>query len=66
MTSQVLRRLTKAQLLEALRQLTAAPFHIIMWDNSPVRLSEALTRLHQDPDDAHYYASPGHVFSIQP
>jgi hypothetical protein len=63
MASQLLRRLSKVQLLQALRRQTAAPFHVIMWDNSPVRLAEALTRVEHAPDDAVYYATPQRVFS---
>ena len=64
MASQLLRRLSKAQLLQALRCQTAAPFHVIIWDNSPVRLAEALLQLERAPDDAVYYATPERVFSI--
>lgn len=63
MGTQLLRRLSKAQLLASLQRETAAPFHVIMWDNSPVRLAEALTRLERAPEDAEYYASPKRVFS---
>jgi hypothetical protein len=63
MASQLLRRLNKAQLIQALRRQTAAPFHVIMWDNSPVRLAEALLRLEHAPDDSVYYATPQRVFS---
>lgn len=65
MASQVLRRLTKTQLAQALHRLTAAPFHVIMWDNKPVRLTEALGRLEQAPDDACYYATSNQVYTIE-
>ena len=63
MATSVLRRLSKAQLLASLRRETAAPFHVILWDNTPVRLGEALTRLERAPEDAVYYANPNRVFS---
>ena len=63
MATQVLRRLSRAQLLASLRRETAAPFHVIIWDNSPVRLAEALLRLEGAPEDALYYASPERVFT---
>ena len=63
MSTPVLRRLSKAQLLASLRRETAAPFHVILWDNTPVRLAEALTRLERAPEDAVYYANPNRVFS---
>ena len=63
MATQLLRRLNKAQLLDSLRRETAAPFHIIIWNNTPVRLAEALLRLEHDPEDAVYYANPNRVFS---
>ncbi|HET7769132.1 MAG TPA: hypothetical protein VFN74_10205 [Chloroflexota bacterium] len=63
MSTSVLRRLSKAQLLASLRRETAAPFHVILWDNTPVRLAEALTRLERAPEDAVYYANPNRVFS---
>jgi hypothetical protein len=59
----VLRRLNKVQLLQALQRQTAAPFHVIIWDNSPVQLAEALQRLEHAPDDSMYYATPQRVFS---
>ncbi len=59
----LLRRLSKPQLMAMLRRHTAAPFHIIIWDNRPVRLGDALGRLERDPDDAFYYATPERVFS---
>ena len=62
MSTPVLRRLSKAQLLASLRRETAAPFHVILWDNTPVRLAEALTRLERAPEDAVYYANPNRVF----
>jgi hypothetical protein len=65
MPSQVLRRVSKAQLIESLRRHTAAPFHVIIWDNSPVRLAEALMRLEREPDDSVYYATPNRVFSTR-
>lgn len=63
MAFRLLRRLSKAQLIAMLRRNTAAPFHMIIWDNRPVRLGEALGRLERDPDDAYYYATPERVFS---
>ncbi len=63
MASQVLRRLNKAQLTDSLRRRSAAPFHVIIWDNRPIRLEEALSILERDPDDAVYYAQPERVFS---
>lgn len=63
MASQLLRRLSKTQLLESLRRQTAAPFHVIIWDNTPVRLGEALSRLERAADDTVYYATPQRVFS---
>jgi hypothetical protein len=63
MATQVLRRLNRAQLLASLRSETAAPFHVIIWDNTPVRLAEALLRLERAPEDAAYYASPERVFT---
>ena len=63
MATQVLRRLSRAQLLASLRGETAAPFHVIIWDNTPVRLAEALLRLERAPEDALYYASPERVFT---
>lgn len=63
MATQLLRRLSKAQLLASLRRETAAPFHIIIWNNTPVRLAEALLRLEHDPEDAVYYVNPKRVFS---
>ena len=44
---------------------TAAPFHVIIWDNSPLRLAEALSLLERAPDDAVYYATPERVFSAR-
>ena len=64
MATPVLRRLSKAQLLASLQRETAAPFHVILWDNTPVRLAEALTRLERAPEDAEYYANPNRVFSV--
>ena len=63
MTSPLLRRLSKAQLVDALRRQTASPLHVIIWDNSPVRLGEALTRLEHEPEDSYFYATPERVFS---
>ncbi|MGI8424789.1 MAG: hypothetical protein ACR2NO_11895 [Chloroflexota bacterium] len=63
MTTELLRHLSKAQLLASLRRETAAPFHIIIWNNTPVRLAEALLRLDRDPEDAEYYASRQRVYS---
>ena len=63
MATQLLRRLSKAQLLASLKRETAAPFHVILWDSAPVRLAEALSQLERDPEDAVYYASPDRVFS---
>jgi hypothetical protein len=63
MATQVLRRLNRAQLLASLRRETAAPFHVIIWDNTPVRLAEALLRLERASEDAVYYASPERVFT---
>ena len=63
MATQLLRRLNKAQLLASLKRETAAPFHVILWDNTPVRLAEALGRLEHAPEDAVYYANPNRVFS---
>jgi hypothetical protein len=63
MATPVLRRLSKAQLLASLQRETAAPFHVILWDNIPVRLAEALNRLERAPEDAVYYANPNRVFS---
>jgi hypothetical protein len=65
MPSQLLRRVSKAQLIDSLRRQTAAPFHVIIWDNSPVRLGEALSRLEHEPDDSVYYATPNRVFSTR-
>ncbi len=64
MASALLRRLNKSQLLEVLRRRTAAPFHVIIWDNSPVRLGDALSRLEDEPDDAVFYAASERVFSV--
>ena len=47
-----------------LRRLTAAPFHMILWDNQPVRLSDALGQIDLDPDDTYYYTTRGCVYSI--
>ena len=66
MGSPLLRRLSKAQLLASLRRRTAAPFHVIIWDNQPVRLDEALTRTEHAPDDAFFYATPDRVFPGAP
>jgi hypothetical protein len=66
MATPLLRRLSKAQLLASLRRETAAPFHVILWDNTPVRLVEALGRLEHAPEDAVYYANPNRVFSATP
>ena len=66
MATQLLRRLSKAQLLASLRRETAAPFHIIIWNNTPVRLAEALLQLEHDPEDAIYYANPKRVFTSNP
>ena len=63
MASQLLRRLNKGQLLASLRRETAAPFHVILWDNAPVRLAEALLRLERAPEDAVFYANPSRVYS---
>ena len=63
MASQLLRRLSKTQLIETLRRQTAAPFHVIIWDNTPVRLAEALSSLERAPDDSVYYATPQRVFT---
>ncbi|MBI3972194.1 MAG: hypothetical protein HY332_12965 [Chloroflexi bacterium] len=63
MASQLLRRMSKAQLRDALRRKTAAPFHSILWDSRPVRLGEALSRLDRESEDAYFYATPDEVFS---
>ncbi|HEU5315962.1 MAG TPA: hypothetical protein VFX49_07615 [Chloroflexota bacterium] len=64
MASPLLRRLSKAQLLQSLRRQTAAPFHVIIWDNNPIRLAEALSLLERAPEESAYYATPERVFSI--
>lgn len=61
--SQLLRRLTKTELLAVLRRHSAAPFHVILWDSRPVRLSEALGWLELQPEDTYFYAAPEHVYS---
>lgn len=63
MATRLLRCLSKAQLLASLRGETAAPFHVLLWDNTPVRLAEALLRLERAPEDAVFYATPDRVFS---
>jgi hypothetical protein len=63
MGSQVLRRLTRAQLLTSLQRRSAAPFHVILWDSAPLRLADAVARLERAPEDSYYYASPERVFS---
>lgn len=63
MASQVLRRLSRAELLSVLRRNTGAPFHVILWDNRPIRLGEALGLLEGQPEDAYYYASREQVYS---
>lgn len=63
MASRVFRHLSKAQLISVLRRQTGASFHVIMWDNRPVRLSEALGHLELQPDDSFYYATADRVFS---
>ena len=63
MVSPLLRRLSTAQLVDALRRQTASPWHVIIWDNRPVRLGEALTRLEHESEDSYFYATPERVFS---
>lgn len=63
MPSQLLRRVSKYQLMAALRRQKAAPFHFILWDNRPIRLADALGQLEREPEDSIYYATPEQVFS---
>jgi hypothetical protein len=62
MASSLLRRLSKAQLTATLLRRTAAPYHVIIWDNRPVRLDEALSILEREPEDAVFYAAPERVY----
>jgi hypothetical protein len=66
MPSHILRRLSKAQLLDRLRRRSAAPFHVIIWDGRPVRLADALTLLERAEDDSYYYATPDRVIPGAP
>ena len=66
MPSAVLRRVTTPELLAVLRRQSAAPYHVILWDNRPLRLADVLSLLETSPSQALYFAAPGAVFSDSP
>ena len=63
MASRVLRHVSKAQLVALLHRQRGATYHVILWDNQPVRLVDALGHLEQEPEDSYYYVTPDRVFS---
>ena len=63
MPATLLRLFAKSELLAWLQQQQGAPFHLVLWDGSPVRLDEALARAESLEDGAHCYCGGGQIFT---